>query len=151
MRTRLLGICLTISISAVAQPRWASLDRLGQGDTLKLLAEYTDCGEWGGHHESILIYKESGYVVKFMKDSVKCSDPDVFRTKLPDIVRTIDGTSRRTIEDYILLVDKLSKGPRRGGSNANNVFYIILRDKEIVYVDSFDWDEFEKLVKQILH
>jgi hypothetical protein len=150
MRLLLISAYLTISIVSAAQPKWTSLDRLGRGDTLKLFAKYTDCGEWGGHHEYLLIYRESNLILRYSRDSVQCSEPNVFRTKLPDIVKSLDNTSRRAIEEYILLVDRLSREPQRTGSNAINGFYVLVGDKEVRYLDSFDWDEFDKLTKKIL-
>lgn len=56
----------TISISP--------LERLVYHDTLKLFVQFANCGEWGGHHEYINVFKDSLNKTKatLTIDSVNC-------------------------------------------------------------------------------
>jgi hypothetical protein len=44
------------------------------GDTLKIIVECSDCGEWGGHKESLTIqrYNDTNICVRFKMDTVNC-------------------------------------------------------------------------------
>lgn len=45
-------------------------------DTLKIIVEKSDCGEWGGHREYILLQKnkENRFIANFIVDSVSCDN-----------------------------------------------------------------------------
>ncbi len=45
-------------------------------DTLKITVEASDCGEWGGHREYILLHKdkENRLIANFTVDSVSCDN-----------------------------------------------------------------------------
>lgn len=51
-------------------------------DTLKIAVHFNDCGEFGGHYESIYIYniEDKGLVARLIQDSVSCADLPLIET-----------------------------------------------------------------------
>lgn len=49
---------------------------LNDSDTLKILIQFSDCGEWGGHRESIFLQRNQNNEAsaRFTMDSVSCSN-----------------------------------------------------------------------------
>ncbi len=52
------------------------LDKIGIRDTLFIAMESTECGEWGGHKETILIFRknEQKLNARILIDTVPCND-----------------------------------------------------------------------------
>jgi hypothetical protein len=50
------------------------LDIVDNNDTLKILIQISDCGEWGGHRESIILHRDSDdrILARFIMDTVPC-------------------------------------------------------------------------------
>lgn len=60
----------------------AYLSKFKEGDTLIVGARLADCGEWGGHTESIRVFRLSGgeLVANYEKDTLQCPNPG-FKTR----------------------------------------------------------------------
>lgn len=128
-----------------------SIFNVGVGDTLTLFTRYSECGEWGGHHEYLRIYRDEDLVVNYEIDSVYCGR-EIEITRFPSRTKQkrLTDSDIDVIEEYVKKVFKLSKKEQIYGSNANNGFYIIFRGQEYFYIDSFFvWDEFDIMVRKV--
>jgi len=79
------------------EERNSGLGRLmHKADTLKIIVEFSDCGEWGGRRETILIQSDSNgkIAARFLKDSVSCEN-----IKSYGDYAEIDNDSRVIIRD----------------------------------------------------
>ena len=134
-----------------SRKRSPSIFSIGVGDTLTLFARYSECGEWGGRHEYLRIYRDESLVVDYSKDSVYCGrEIEITRYPPQTIQKKLTDSDLDIIEAYIKKVIKLSKKEQIYGGNANNGFYVTFRQQELFCIDSFFvWDEFDKMTKRV--
>jgi len=71
------------------------------GDTLKILVEFSDCGEWGGHNETVFLYRSNNnkIVGRLKKDTVSCSN-------IASIYDPIDKRYYSSVDDRLRKVAK---------------------------------------------
>jgi hypothetical protein len=136
-------------------------------DTLLLAADYSECGEFGGHHEIIKVYMREQeraqmrnspeweslpLTVAWFLDSTQCPQPRVkFIFKKQRLLK---------MEDEILIVQYmqalLSENLKDNGmtmSNAGNRYSVRKARKKDVQIDYWDvhhaWNEFEILREKL--
>jgi hypothetical protein len=118
------------------------LDVVNNTDTLKIIAEISDCGEWGGHRESIYLQRNRNreIIARFIMDTISC---DKIIEKgglgvLDDKARAIvlDTTKILKLEDEKLLslflqrlLELYLKAEMH--SNGGNIFRVINTDSEL--------------------
>jgi hypothetical protein len=75
---------------------------LGKADTLKILIEISDCGEWGGHRESLSLSRDSEnkVIARLMVDSVQCD-----KIAVKDGFSHVDDRTRTVVLDKTLMLD----------------------------------------------
>ena len=132
-------------------------------DTLILLAEYADCGEWGGHREWLKIHRDKEITkVIFVYDSVVCryknEGKKYFQTEKS--VYTINKSLQQEIIYYLFDLNRMTLLDQEMLANAANSYqaYIksgsdlpLLLEYEISFIDwSFRWNHFQTLKKKIL-
>lgn len=134
-----------------SKKRLPSVLSIGTGDTLTLFTRYSECGEWGGHHEYLRIYRDEVLIVAHAIDSVYCGrEVEIKRFPFQTRLKTLTDSDIDVIEEYMKKVVKLSKEEQIYGSNANNGFYIFFREREFFYIDSsFTWDEFARMKREV--
>lgn len=71
---------------------------INKRDTLKIIVEFSDCGEWGGHKESILLHRNSENKINatLIIDSVSCQN---IRTLFAYPEKTKDTCAYSDIDD----------------------------------------------------
>ena len=131
-------------------------------DTLILLAEYTDCGEWGGHREWLKIHRDIELTkVTFIYDSVVCrynnEGKKYFQTEKS--VYTINKSLQQEIIYYLFDLNRMTLLEQEMMANAANSYqaYIkngsdlpLLLNYQISFIDwSFSWNHFQRLKKKI--
>ena len=131
-------------------------------DTLILLAEYADCGEWGGHREWLKIHRDKEITkVIFVYDSVVCryknEGKKYFQTEKS--VYTINKSLQQEIIYYLFDLNRMTLLDQEMLANAANSYqaYIksgsdlpLLLEYEISFIDwSFRWNHFQTLKKKI--
>jgi len=76
-------------------------------DTLQISIEFTECGEWGGHMETIYLQRNSKneIVARFIKDSVSCDNI----TLIDYVETTVDSLSYSIIDpkSRIIVLDTI--------------------------------------------
>jgi len=140
------------------------LNIVDRTDTLKILVQFSDCGEWGGHKESIYLIrnKENKIYARFIMDSVPC-DKIIEKSGiglLDDKTRRIvlDTTKLLNLEDEKLvslflqrLLELYLKNEVH--ANAGTVFHILNSDSSLnfTYWNSGDCRDtfYEKVRKQL--
>jgi hypothetical protein len=133
----------------------SGLDNLRGSDTLVLMGHFADCGEWGGHHEVIKIFRQDkSLLATYERDTVKCPDPSYFDRRIVD---RLDGKLDRTKER--LVVAYLQEMVERsfldeGISNAGDV-YVAIREGmglELVYRNYHqNWNGFVELKRSLFN
>ena len=153
-KTTSILIGLLASVFSMSGQNPIATSRINQGDTVILFTRYIDCGEWGGHHEKVKIYKANGQVwLRYSKDTVSCEndDPDQFRRQITDLKKRINSNHLKQVDRYIKNIYKKSKEERYPCSNAFRVFRIEAKGDEVEFADSCtNWDDFLTLCKKLL-
>jgi len=145
------GLLITLVLNTLSQNN-ISVNKIAPVDTLKLIVQYTDCGEWGGHREFLKIFMSDKLKIEYSKDTVSCEydNPDHVRQLLMSETRRVRNSERKLIDEYIKKVIKRSKEKRYACSNAANVFSITTKYTTVSFGDSCtNWDEFKVLVREI--
>lgn len=71
-------------------------------DTLQIVAEILDCGEFGGHIEKIIItYNNVDYYATYYSDSIHCSYEPSRRSSYMEYNGLIKVLNKNTYEDFI--------------------------------------------------
>lgn len=127
-------------------------------DTLILSAEYADCGEWGGHRETLKIYIDKGLTKAiFVYDSVDCrfqnEGKKYFRTE--NTVFIINENLQQEIIYYLFDLNRMAFLEQEMYSNAANGFSAFIKqgldipqlfNYGISFYDlSFNWNHFDRL------
>ncbi len=131
-------------------------------DTLVLLAEYADCGEWGGHREWLKIHKDKELTkVTFIYDSVVCrynnEGKKYFQTE--KTVYIIDKNLQQEIIYYLFDINRMTLLDQEMMANAANSYEVYIKsgsdlpllfNYQISFIDwSFSWNHFQRLKKKI--
>lgn len=92
------------------------LDNFVKYDTLFISARFDECGEWGGHKETLEIYSKSSedLYLSYRKNTVDCNKIDeIYEAKLHFIKEIkLDNQNKKAINEYIfqLLQSKINEG-----------------------------------------
>lgn len=119
-------------------------------DTLIILVQLDDCGEWGGHTEKLVLYgvDQNKVFAHYSKDSVKCNEMD---TKQPLIIKdTVIQLDNRKQKQVSLFIQKLIEVKLFNIciSNSGNYYQISTSDStlNIIFYDTRKiWKGYEKL------
>lgn len=102
---------------------------LYHNDTLTIKGHFTDCGEWGGHHETLQFYRLDDNTVHgylYLRDSVTCDDIPEFRRYIVERREgTMSAEKRNDVEVYLSTALRKSFRPTMI-SHAEN-YYTVLR------------------------
>ncbi|MDT8413228.1 MAG: hypothetical protein RQ875_12245 [Vicingaceae bacterium] len=101
------------------------LGDLGRKDTLKIFAEFTQCGEFGGNREYINIYRgDSTLECRIVKDSVVChfdsNGKKFFR--IENKTYTISKSTTKAITNYLELLVRYSLKEKEWFANVAGYF-----------------------------
>jgi uncharacterized membrane protein len=129
------------------------ITRLKTNDTLLLYAQYSECGEWGGHEEYINITPtEKGLLAVF-----SWNKPKVCKSEFKDAPPITNGTSKilnpeekTIISSYISdLADAKSKNEKPSW-NMLDVFTVHTKDSTLEFENwNRGWKGFEKLRNKV--
>ena len=119
---------------APCEERSTPLDIVGLKDTLKIIMEFSDCGEWGGHKEFIYLQrnKERKIFARFIKDTVSCGGvvDNKARRILIDTVKVLSIDDEKLISKFLQrLLELYLKNEIH--SNAGALFHVINTDKTL--------------------
>lgn len=125
----------------------SALGELLKGDTLNLSAVFSQCGEFGGDKEYILIFNSNTNIdCIVMKDSVSCRD-ETGNQKFYRIIKnqyTLNDSQSESIVDYIELLTRYSLMEKVNHPTVSNYFSAtIIRNvkyRKDFSVDIFDSD-----------
>ena len=79
----LVGLFMFSCSQRTTEKTDSGLDNLRGSDTLVLIGRFADCGEWGGHHEVIKVYRRDNALrATYERDTVKCPDPSYFNRRI---------------------------------------------------------------------
>ena len=130
---------------------------LSQSDTLQLSARFSECGEFGGHKEKILIYSnyKKEYFAKFTKDSIDLDCPNDFEEKaliVQDTIIEINKSKEKLIGNYL---NKLYKRTIIGKTSDHDNDYFSAKTNHsglsLYNVEpKKNWNEFRKLQINLL-
>jgi hypothetical protein len=112
MRLVLFFILLSLSLGCESETKYIQVDfdNFDESTTLRLNSYFhdsTDCGEWGGHGETISIYKsKKELVISFNRKKSDCSNGMPFYKPLPDNIQlkfygSLTKKKQKLVEDYI--------------------------------------------------
>ena len=99
------------------------LESVNRRDTLIISFQGTDCGEWGGHRETLYIQRneKNEIIARFLKDTVSCDIvhkdglgilDDNKRVVIVDMMKTLNGEEEKLITNFIQRITELYlKGP----------------------------------------
>lgn len=133
-------------------------------DTLVLGAQFSECGEWGGHREWLKIYMDQRNITKaiFIKDSVVCRFKNQGKKyfRVENSVFTIEKNLQQEISNYLLDLNRMTFMEQVMYANAANSYSANIKsgaggipklfNYNISFYDlSFKWDHFERLRDKI--
>lgn len=106
----------------------SSLELLGdlnRDDTLKIFAEFAQCGEFGGNREYIYVYRaDSTFESRIMKDSVVChsnqNEKKIIR--IENETYSLSKTASKAITDYLELLLRYSLKEKEWHTNVAGYF-----------------------------
>ncbi len=146
-------VCLLSCSRSGSEKSGQGLDNLRGSDTLILRGHFADCGEWGGHHEVIRIYRQDNALrATYERDTVKCPDPSYFNRR---IVESLEGQLDQSMEKRIVAyLQSLTERTflDEGISNAGDVYAATREDMglELVYRNyNQNWNGFAELKRSL--
>jgi len=117
-------------------------------NTFKIEARFSECGEWGGHKEEIIIFADTSrmFYATYKVFPFNCDSLPYYNYKenlTPTIIKTIvlNDTTKKSIIDYILRLTQ-SKITERFPGHAGNFFSIANSDSTF-YIQVYDSKEFD--------
>jgi hypothetical protein len=134
-----------------------SLDSLPISSSMTIQANIASCGEFGGHRERIIVFRNvKGYSATLKRDS-----PCIGRTSLADVLADakdepkditiqLSQNEKKLINDYFTSFSKYKK-VGTGEFNAANSFNIKTHSgSDYLFIDrQFIWDDFTPLKNQL--
>jgi len=102
-----------VRISNICEEYSSPLNIVNEKDTLKIIVQRSDCGEWGGFKEYIFLYRNVGDKIeaRFILDTVPCIKiveengigvlDDKLRVVIVDTIKTIDLSEERLISTML--------------------------------------------------
>lgn len=132
----ILTLCLFSCSQSPTEQAASGLGNLRGSDTLVLMGRFADCGEWGGHHEVIKVYRtDTALRALYERDTVKCPDPSYFNRRIVERSEArVDPLMEQHIVAYLKDLTERSF-VNEGISNAGDA-YVATRERmglELVY------------------
>lgn len=129
---------------------------ISKTNNLKIEARFSECGEWGGHKEDILITlnKDKRFYATYKIYPFNCDSLDYYYTNeniAPVFTKTIllNDTTKKSIIDYIQRLRE-SKITERFPGHAGHFFSVVNSDSTF-YIQVYDNKEFDiKSFKQLV-
>lgn len=130
---------------------------LYQTDTLKLTAQFSECGEFGGHKESIEIfcnYKRE-YFAKYVRNSMDLDCPNNFEETaiiVKDTLFKINSNKEKLVIKYLDKLYRRTLTPKMI-SHSNDYFKAKTKNSGLSLFTAEpnkDWKEFRKLQIELL-
>ncbi len=133
---------------------------INQGNNLKIEARFSECGEWGGHKEDIIITlkEDKRFYATYKIFPFNCDSLDYYYANekiAPVFTKTIllNDTSKKSIINYIqrLMESKITeKFPGHAGNffsvvNSDSTFFIQVYDRK-----EFDIKSFKQLITELI-
>lgn len=121
------------------------LGSISNRDTLKLTALYTQCGEFGGNRETILIFRpNSSLVCRVVKDSVYCGyeDKEQKYFQVSNDKYRLSNNAAKAVTDYIELLFRYSLKEKEWHSNVARYFSASIH-RSVDYRKDFSVDVFD--------
>lgn len=107
---------------------------LGFNSELKIYATFDECGEWGGHNESLIIFQKDEFLkVKYTKTEVNCKSFDNENLQKETVSKEYDVT-QSTLKKINYFIEKLalSKTKETLPGNAGKIFKVVNSDSTLV-------------------
>jgi len=107
---------------------------LGFNSELKIYANFDECGEWGGHSESIIIYQKDKFLkAKYTKSKVNCEFFDNENFIVESNSKEFEIT-QKSLKNVNYFIEKLavSKTKETLHGNAGKKFGVINSDSTLV-------------------
>lgn len=130
------------------------IGNIGRTDTLTLYAQYSECGEWGGHQESLKIYRgdDEELWTMYQRDTVTSCEGPIENNRTVLIQRTVKLTedNQRTIIHYMHnLLDRSLEV--EVPSHSGEYFSIRRNDSRFIISRTvLGYEEFDKLISSII-
>ncbi|OYU95955.1 MAG: hypothetical protein CFE21_05945 [Bacteroidetes bacterium B1(2017)] len=148
------GLC---SFGQVSNKHSNYLNDIQDGDSLTLLGYFSDCGEWGGHFESIYVYrKDSALWFTYKKDSIHCPRyANHEQIEMLEVSKPLTAKQKKIIQNYLDGFSKFNKSIETNKyktiSNGPNCYNIITKDRNIEVCDhNRKWVLFKNTVIELL-
>lgn len=129
------------------------LGNLYGADTLTIKAQFSDCGEWGGHSERIDIYRDDiSLVALYRRDTVNCPNPALFNRRLIETsTLPLSDEDQKDVIHFLKAI--LESSFREPGISHAGSYYSVSKsggELKINYHHMYgEWDGFEELKKSI--
>jgi len=130
-----------------------ALSGLSKYDKLIIVGEFSECGEWGGHKETITIFRDSLYNISasLIVDSVSCTDSmgniDVRRFVYLNKTVKVSKIQQQEVVDCISEMTQLLLINKDFISNAFHIYSVKLNDQLMLKYSDFpsQWQGFNEL------
>lgn len=88
------------------------LGNINGNDTLNIFVGFSDCGEWGGHNESVFLYRSNNGKIagRLKQDSVSCSNLASFYDPIDKIhYASVDDRLRKIVKDTTKILSEIDE------------------------------------------
>ena len=136
------------------------LGRVMGSEVLILNASLDECGEWGGHHETIKIYRKENQELwlDYTEDQVDCEkiSTDDFRTVIKEGSQALSVKDEEKVINYLQQLVKANFAFHtfiHGGSSYSAVMlseYTSDTSFQSSYQTIGNWEEYQELKKEII-
>jgi len=112
MRLILILLITLLSIAVFSQELDVIFDKISESDTLKIKAhinDSTDCGEFGGHHEYLLINRIENNQLKIRFKKLPSDCPWKQGGNIIEKEIILSETESKLIQEFLLNLEKLNK------------------------------------------
>ncbi len=127
----------------------ADLGAFGSKTKLLINAKFSECGEWGGHKEKMVVYSKADkeFYLDYQKYKVNCDSigayygtPNFQKIELEKTIK-LNNIDKKSISDYIHRIVK-SKIEERHAGHAGNSFSVIKSDSTLL-INVYDSKEYD--------
>ncbi len=136
------------------------LGAFGSDTKLFLNARFSECGEWGGHEEKMIVFAKSDkeFYLNYQKFKVNCDSigdyygtPEFQKLELQKTIK-LNQDNKKSISEYIERMAK-SKIEERFPGHAGNSFSVVKSDSSLIInvYDSkqYDFESYNKLLMEL--
>ena len=138
----------------------ADLGAFGSDTRLFLNAQFSECGEWGGHEEKMVVFakEDKEFYLNYKKFKVVCDSigkyygtPDFQKLEIEKTLK-LNDVNKKSISGYIQRMVK-SKVEERHPGHAGNLFSVIKSDSTLVINvfggGTFSFDSYNRLLTEL--